>query len=384
MRRQLILTVAAALFSGCAGEGSEPLTTMVDSAGVTLVLNTGDDRPVSSTAQLSYRLGGAPTGPESFYQVYPWQVSIAPNGVIAVLNRGASQVSTFSADGAHLSSFGQPGEGPGEFRFPSSLAVTSSGDVLVYDYAKRALVGFDSSGVILEEQHLTVPFTGVRMASAGVGLVLLSERRPRGDGTGSRRILRLTSADTVELGPGVESAFKGVRYESCGMSMSQPPLFAFDLAWGSSGHRTVMAPGPGYSIWMFEDTTLVRIVRRDMEPELATTEVALRELGVGEHWGIGGRDCLVPAREIVEARGFGTAVPIIENVAVTYTGELWVQRRSPGTPARAIDMFDADGRYVGTRSPDFPFPIGFLPDGRAVTIETDSLDVQTVAVYEMR
>lgn len=167
------------------------------------------------------------------------------------------------------------------------------------------------------------------------------------------------------------------------MSMSQPPLFASDMAWGSNGSRTAVAAGPEYSMWIFEDTTLIGIVRRDLQPEVVTEAIARREVGEGEHWSAGGRECLVPAHEVLEQRGYGPAVPIIEAVAVTPDGGLWVRRRSPGTQVRAVDRFDSDGRYLETVTPAPPFPIAFLPDGRLVTIEEDSLDIERVAVYRV-
>lgn len=372
----------ALLLSSCGPSDADVIVTRSDSAGVALVMNAGPDRAASWSLKLDYRLGGQPSGPESFYQLYPRYVSVSPTGMIGVLNRQAFQVSVFDPDGTLLRTYGEEGEGPGEFNVPSAVAVQADGEVLVHAFGKRALVRFSAEGEVLDERRPSVPFNGVGMAGTRTGLLLLSDTRPRGDGEVTRRILHLSPADTVQLGPTVTGSSKTIDYSACGgVRMSLPPLFSAELPWGSNGVRTAVAPGPHYSVWVFDDTTLVNVVRRDIEPEVVTPEVAERELGDGEAWGVAGQECVVPPREVIEQRGYEPAVPVVEAVAVTPSGQLWVKRRSPGTSVRSLDVFDDQGQYIYTVTPSPPFPVGFLPDGRFVTIETDSLDIQTLAVY---
>lgn len=375
---------AVVVFGGCGQGQAVGIATRRDSAGITIVQNVRPDRPTARQVTLQFRLGGKPSGPESFYALYPWQVAVSTTGVIGILNRQAYQVSTFDAHGAPMATYGQKGGGPGEFRYPSSVAVEPDGEVLVYDFGKQSLVPFAADGTPLEQRRLTVPFYGVRMVAGEKGLVLLSEDRRGSAGETTSRVLFLSPNDTVQLGLETRSSFKPVDYQSCGVSMHQSPLFAPSLVWGSNGSRTAIAAGPGYSIWVFDDTTLVQVVRRNMRPEKVTEEVARREVGEGEHWEIGGRECLVPADEVIKERGYAATVPIVEALAVTPTGGLWVKRRNPGSEVRSVDLFGSDGQYIGTVEPSPPFPTSFLPDGNLLSIEKDSLDVQTVAVYGVR
>lgn len=375
----------ALLLASCGPSDADVIVTRSDSAGVALVMNAGPDRAASWSTNPDYRLGGQPSGPESFYQLYPRYVSVSSNGMIGILNRQAFQASVFGPDGTLLRTYGEEGEGPGELSLPSAIAVQPDGEVLVYDFRKRALVRFSAEGAVLDESRPTVPFNGVGMAGTRTGLLLLSDTRPRGDGEVTRSVLHLSPADTVQLGPTVTGSSKTIYYSSCGgVRMSLPPLFSAELPWASNGVRTAVAPGPHYSVWIFDDTTLVNVIRRDIEPEAVTPAVAEREIGEGEAWGVAGQECVVPPREVIEQRGYEPAVPVVEAVAVTPSRELWVKRRSPGTSVRSLDVFDDEGWYVHTVTPSPPFPIGFLPDGRFVTIETDSLDIQTVAVYATR
>lgn len=383
-KRYWAVITLAVLLAGC-GELRRGVTvTTTDSSGVAIVENEGSGRTIAFSTEREYALGGEPSGPESFYDLYPFRVSVGSDGRIAVLNRQASQVSVFDAAGLHLATFGEEGDGPGELRLPSSVAAMPDSSVIVFDYQKRSLVRFGPDGTFLTETRLGVPFNGVGMVGTPTGLLLLSRDRPQGSGEESARVLHLSERDTVQLGPTVTSTSKTVIYSSCGMSLSQPPLFAAQLVWGSNGSRTAVVAGPEYSIAVFDGVDLVQIVRRDLEPKPVTREVAARLLGDGEHWTIGGRDCVVPVDEVLDRRGYADVVPLIEAVAVQPSGGLWVKRRIPGADADSVDVFDQEGRYVGTASPELPFPIRFLPDGEAVAIERDSLDVDRVLVYSAR
>lgn len=62
---------------------------------------------------------------------------------------GNARVHRFSADGRHLTSWGQPGTGPGEFNLPHAIAVDSSGRVYVCDRENSRIQIFTEDGVFL-------------------------------------------------------------------------------------------------------------------------------------------------------------------------------------------------------------------------------------------
>lgn len=172
-------------------------------------------------------------------------------------------------------------------------------------------------------------------------------------------------------------------YASCGVMLTQPPLFASELTWASNGERIAVAATPEYSISEFQGTELVAVVRRDLEAERVTDAVAARVLGEGERWEIGGRECIVPVDEVLEQRGYAASVPVVEALALTPEALLWVRRRMHRSNELAIDIFDASEAYLGSPPDDLPFPTAFLPDGRMVAIERDSPDVDRLVVYSV-
>lgn len=385
-RRYLALLLAPiVLAAACQSDGADrPAATRIDSAGIELVHNAGTDRPLEITTSTDFGLGGQGAGPESFYRLYPRYVAVGPDGSIAVLNRPAFEVSVFDARGAHVMTLGQEGDGPGEFDFPSSVVVRPDGVVDVYDYGKRALVRFAPDGAVLEQAALTVPFGGTEMVAGSDALLLISQNAPRRDGVLTRRLLRLSPVDTVLLGPAAESSVSTIFYEACGVRITLPPLFASDLVWASNGRRTAVVASAEYSIRVFDGKDLVRIIRREAEPETVTESVVRRELGEGEPWSVGGRSCVVPVDEVIEKRGYADRIPVIEAMALEPSGTLWVKRRPLGSSGASIDVFDESGEYVGSADADItPFPLRFLPDGRMLTIERDSMDVDRVVAYQV-
>jgi hypothetical protein len=71
-------------------------------------------------------------------------------------------------------------------------------------------------------------------------------------------------------------------------------------------------------------------------------------------------------------------------VAVTPAGELWVLRGAVADEPRQIDVFSKLGDYLGTLSPDRPFPAAFPSDNRILAAELDSQQVPSLAAYRVR
>lgn len=70
-----------------------------------------------------------------------------PDGRLYVADGyGNARVHVFSADGDHLSSWGEPGSEPGQFRLPHGIAVRRNGDVYVADRENSRIQIFDAEG----------------------------------------------------------------------------------------------------------------------------------------------------------------------------------------------------------------------------------------------
>lgn len=83
---------------------------------------------------------------------YPTNVAFAADGSLYVADGyGNARVHKFSAEGQHLFSWGEPGDGPGQFRIPHGIAVGPDGTVVVADRENSRLQFFSPDGDFLKE-----------------------------------------------------------------------------------------------------------------------------------------------------------------------------------------------------------------------------------------
>lgn len=387
VRGAAMWVVAASLASAACGEGmpdgDAPVRT--DSAGIEIVVNAAGDRPLDRRFEEVLRLGGADDGPETFFRVGPGSVAFDARGRIFILDTGNRRVRIFDADGSHVRSFGQEGEGPGELQLPANLALLPSGDVAVHDVRQRAILRFDTVGTFLGEEPAPPGVMG-GVHAIGEERLYATRRREDGDEPRVRReymaLHRVGADDTTEIVEARMPDVTSVMYESCGVSLSISPLFANrpDWAAGSDG-RVALGNGPDYDVRIFEGVSEVRRVRRAIEPPEATIEIARAQLGEGSEWIIGDRPCLVPTDEVLEKRGIADRVSLVGSVALLPDGELWVRRGTVGEGPGPVDVFDGTGTYLGTMPGEVPWPAAVAPDGRILAVERDELGVEYVVIY---
>ena len=176
-----------------------------------------------------------------------------------------------------------------------------------------------------------------------------------------------------------------ILYESCGIRINFPQVFSPEIEWDLHGEQIAFADDATYSIRFWSRGRVTRIVRRDIRAEEATQALAQAEIGEGMTMSVGAGDgCLIPSSELVEKTGFSSHVPVIEDIAYTAEGELWVARSAIGPePSRVIDVFDTDGAYVGTLRDQITMPVVFLPGNRVGVRVTDGLDVDRLVVFRI-
>ena len=350
---------------------------VTDSAGVAIVISGGDDRPAGAILVADYRLGGREDDVESFYEVGATTVSASPDGRIAVLDAANHRVLVFDSAGQHLRSHGRQGDGPGELAWPISVFWDDAGRVVVQDIGKRGLQAWDEAGDPAEAPSLSEDLFGWRIAGDGRGF-LVAGRKSSGE---ERFLLRVEGgvADTLVTLASPETV--AIQLESCGMGFSgMTPLFAPTLRWGAGGDAVAVAPSAGYVVDLYRDGRRVRSVRRAVEPQPATLELAEAEVGDAMRVMTSAGERVCDTEEVAEKRGFAEVVPVVRRVAVAPDGTLWVERWAVGEALGPIDLFDGEGAYRGTLAAGSPFPLDFLPDGRVLWSETDDFDVERLVV----
>ena len=137
-----------------------------------LMLTLGTSGRPSDTGATSIdfrtiRQAGAP-----FY--FPTNVAIGANGEIFVTDGyGNARVHKFAPDGRLLLSWGEPGNGPGQFRIPHGIAIDVHGVVYVADRENSRIQLFSPDGEFLEQRtELARP---CQVAFDGMGNLYVAE-----------------------------------------------------------------------------------------------------------------------------------------------------------------------------------------------------------------
>jgi hypothetical protein len=355
-------------------------TTMADSAGVTIATGPLEDRPLDWTLTELFRLGGADEGPGTFTAARAGSVATDGASRLYVLDRQAYRLEIFAADGSHLGFLGRQGGGPGELEFPISLFVDDAGTVHVMDIAKQSLIRWDRDGVLLPQQSVQGLSTS-SLRSFGDTLVFATYER--GDKESLARLRQVTGTDTTVIVTHTTAAAIPVQYACVGLQV--PPVFSPNLQWTASGGVVAATGQTPYQIAMYRGGKLTRSVRRPVPPKPAALEDVARLYPEGMRINFGGGGgCTIPASEVMEKQGIAETVPLLLTLALDPAGRLWAERYTFDDEPARVDIFDAEGRYLGTLADKGP-PLGFL--GEQVVLfaeEHPDTGIQQVVAYQIR
>lgn len=387
-RVSLVLALGVALAACGGGEtASAPSVVRVDSAGIEIVTSAVDDRPLAWTFERQYALGGAEEGPESFYSMYEGLVDADERGRLYVLDPTSARVVVFEPDGTFLRTIGGRGEGPGELSRPASLAVGGAGELAVFDFGKSALVRFDSAGGAAPAQPFPFypPVGGgrhFRPSPTGVFVTAMLPGAP--EGSFNHGLRHISVGDTILLTNHLFPQPGMAMYASCGGGLNLPRVFEMEVKWDSRRATAVAAASPDYLLTQYEGTSPVRSIRTGRAARPATEAMAREQLGEGFRINFGQGPCTIPPEEMVPERGFADVIPWVDRIALSPSGEVWVQRFEVGQGVRgAIDLFDESGAYIGTAPAETPFPLVFLDADTFGAAERDAQDVTRLVVYRV-
>lgn len=374
--------------TACGTDGGSSDAIRTDSAGIEIVTSTGVDRPLEWGFHRELALGGADDGPESFYRVAERSVRADAHGNLYIMDGANHQVSVFDANGRHIRSLGGEGGGPGEFLRIATFDVSPTGAVAVFDFGKGSLVRFHENGEVDDEEPFTLfpaPFGERHFARFGdTTMAHTVVFEPEQDFT--RQVLkRIVGLDTTLLIDLPTPNGTMAMYPECGGGLNLPPLFSPTIGWATASGIVVYATTTDYSISVEQRGRLSRIVRRDTPPIPASRETAVEYLGEGFNMNFGRGPCLIDPGKMVEDRGFEATVPMIQSLLVSPSGEIWVQRfANPRGTVGAIDVFDADGVYVGTIDTESFQPIILLPGDRVGVVEKDESDIERLVIMSIQ
>ena len=126
--------------------------------------------PLYADISYSYDLVFAIGGQEGDYRLaVPYLILVDDEGSIFVADSNPWQILKYDARGNFVRRFGAPGEGPGEFTFIASMALTSDGELAVYDARQNRVQYFDLDGSVLRQVRLSTFALGQPRCLSGMG-----------------------------------------------------------------------------------------------------------------------------------------------------------------------------------------------------------------------
>ncbi|HEU4631542.1 MAG TPA: 6-bladed beta-propeller [Gemmatimonadaceae bacterium] len=319
-------------------------------------------------------------GPDVFSDVR--DVAVGERGRIYVLQRQAASVHVFDSAGRFLYAAGRAGEGPGELRAPTGIALDPEGRLWVADVGRRLFLAYDSAGAPLEQHRRKVgSYRGVwggRFLADG-RLVEPFAAVWRSDGVGGHAVLRFDSTfaarDTLLFRPDPPDEDEGTFVFRDGRARA-----AINVA--IPFHPTPTADiAPNGDLWSGEGADY-RLVQRRLDGD--TLRIVTREY---EPVPVVDED-LADFRERVKRYGtpdesrIPKVKPAVSDVTVAADGTLWVRLHRPyGETGAVFDVFDRDGRYLTqVRAPvDLALhPPPVIRDGALYGVARTELDVPQV------
>lgn len=307
----------------------------------------------------------------------------------AVADGGRRDIRVFGWDGELLSSFGQQGDGPGEFQFLTAFAYRGD-SIAAYDRrnGRVTLFSVDDGGF----RSLTLHTEGGRGAPTMLGVFadgrILARQRRLGSPDGMSR----TPFDVYVYSPVAEvhaiiGEFPGdesFARQSEGFAMVIAAPFP-SLTFGSpTDDELVVADGaiPAFTRWRPDGSMLARWRSSESKmPLLADLREAHRDsllqdnpfsAGMAAAYADGLRDLPYP-----------DSLPFFSGMTTDRTGRVWLSRVRPGEATPVWAIIERDGRvsrFVRTRS---RVSILTVTETRVFVVATDALDVEYVEVYEL-
>ena len=358
------------------------------------------DRPLTAEFVELFRVGDMDPPAWAQFGTSP-SLGFDGRGNLFVLNPDVPVVAVLDRDGGLVRTLGRRGEGPGEFGGPDDIYVWRDGTVVVADRGRGTYVVFAPDGSFDRQVNMSAgqvadfgmmafrsgarPHPGaVALVARGMSEVVQKQFRrieSPNPTIGPRGLERLTlgpvgtTAEPIVRAGEVRAPAPG---EEASGAADEPrrfdPGLLFDVLPDGS---VAYSDSAGYSIKLVAgDGAPIGTIARPIGPEPVTPEVetTVRDSAMAEFERLYGNPAnpqgpdrappefmaqmVAQMRADIEGMPFNHEIPVVLSLRATWEGGLWARRRREGDPweeaVGAIDVWNPDGRYVGTLPPDDP------------------------------
>ncbi|MEX0909390.1 MAG: 6-bladed beta-propeller [Gemmatimonadaceae bacterium] len=375
----IVLSVCA-----CASEKTAPAGAIaVDTVGGVVRVRNPASSPAWSAREL-VTIGTMDSGPASFGQVR--SVVADDDGTIYVADIQADEIRVFDRQGRFLRTIGRRGAGPAEFGDLYSLAWL--GDTLVALDPRNARIGLlTRSGAWLGELRHQ-PISGdlsIRLYHAGEDAIYAYGVAPAAGGKLESHYVQFGGGrtDTIPHPPRVEGEVRGARCDHAAsgtLAFFTNPFAPYRFHVPAPGGSLAIAHSATYRIAFLDASgDTLRVVEKAHDNVPINDEEWDEATAKYREW----RANLPGARCEPDGLKRPDAKPALIDIFFDSDQRMWVEVTTAA--GRAFDVFDVMGRQLGR------VPISdekrnappYARGNRLYLVAADSLDVQTVRVYEL-
>jgi hypothetical protein len=134
-------------------------------------------------------------------------VAVDGKGTIFVVDLDNRRVQVYDKQGRYVRTLGRVGQGPGEYRYPSSVMVDAAGNIVINDTA-RFLLHYSPEGIFQKSITLKTSLS-IPMLGPGGTIVGTAPLSPRAEGGKKNKL--------IQLGPDGEVLRTLAEYPACGV-----------------------------------------------------------------------------------------------------------------------------------------------------------------------
>jgi hypothetical protein len=369
-----------------------------------------DAGPTDALPSLSWRVGekprlriGGPREDAAHHFVEVTAAIVDPNGTVVIADGAAGSLRRYGPEGEFRQQLGAVGDGPGEFRSPSSLAWLPGDSLAVWDRTLWRMSVLDGQGSFVRTEHYDPTAAGVyplegmwpgelKLTNGGTLLLrLISKSKGKASGTGEDADTGLAvhrpgapTAELLAMLPGeveveVEAPWGAV---SLAPPLAGGPVLAFDPASQRAcmGHQVVseiLCVDPG------GERAGVRWVdrRRAVDPE----DPSISRWRSDMERAFGGKIGRQQAEELASQVSIPRWHPAFGDLLFDSMGFLWIELGpvASGSGEHEYLVLDADLESAGR----IPLPrLEMLEIGSdyLLGVRYDALGVGEVVLYSLR
>jgi hypothetical protein len=396
-RGSAVLTTIA--LAACGGDARASGPAVRDSAGIRIVQNArpawGRGEGWTVAAEPVLDLGVAEGDPRYQFGAVGDAVRLS-DGTLVVADGQANELRAYDAQGRWLRTLGRQGSGPGEFNGLGSVFLLPGDSIAAYDGGAGRLTVFAPSGALartanvapldgrLPPKPLGAFADGSLVVAPAFNPMFTASPKPSRDtmplarysahGAQAGSLGRIAGEETVTIvgGSGED------RFATRG-----PVPFGRGTHVAVAGTRLLIADNARYELAEHgADGRLVRLVRRAADPE-PVTDADRAAWAEQQRQGASGRFRQMRER-LTAAMPFPEHKSWFAGVRLDAAGNAWVQRHAAPDAGTPWEVFDAEGRLLGTVTTPTGLRVTQIGADFVVGVWKDELDVAHVRVHRLR